>query len=100
MSGTAASSSQPCDGAVDVFVLACDPAVLVDDTCVLRRPIAVESRQTAGTLRPRPSGRRHFFVRLLCRAYGIGTPKTERPGLGGIPAGSLEVIWEGKSLVG
>jgi len=81
---------QPAEGAVDLFVLAYDLAVLVDDRSLLRRPITVESGQAAGTLRrwqasyvtsscgsPRPRNR---------------TPKAERPGWGASRPGRWRLL--------
>ena len=86
------SVRQPGEGAVDLFVVAYNLAVLVED----RSPIApanngrigADSRDAASTA----SERRHFFVGLIPHTKSEAKRRATR--LGGIPAGSLEVTWE------
>jgi hypothetical protein len=83
---------QPGEGAVGLFVLAYNLAVLVDDTSPIALAnngrIGADGRDAASVA----SERRHFFVRLTPPPKSDAKSRATR--LGGIPAGSLEVTWE------
>jgi hypothetical protein len=83
---------QPAEGAVDLFVLAYDLAVLVDDRSLIAPAnngrIGADGRGAASAA----SEPCHFFVRLIPPPKS--DPKSRATRLGGIPAGSLEVTWE------
>ena len=83
---------QPGEGAVGLFVLAYNLAVLVEDRSHIAPAnngrIGADSRDAASAA----SERRHFFVGLIPHTKSEAKRRATR--LGGIPAGSLEVTWE------